>query len=228
MPAVYRNTQDHTTVMFWAITESEEQLRSLVSAQDIASAGRFGSPARRIEHLAWRAALRQIIGDAEVSYNDAGAPYIKSDDADAANIADALCTGSGMPRMPDTSGGLQNIYLSAAHTRGMAAVMVSYRPCAIDTESVVRNLERTSARFISPAERTLPVSSDPEFPVTVWCAKEALYKFSGRRELDFLTDLQITAVDPVAGNMTGRIAEIQGIKLNILRFDGYIAVYIKS
>lgn len=215
MPVVYRHTQDHTTVLLWAITESEEQLNSLVNAQDRASAGRFRSSLRRIEHLAWRAALRQIVGDAEVCYNDTGAPY----------IAGASCCDIGDSEK-------QEVFISAAHARGMAAVIVSNGPCAIDTESVTRNLERTSARFISPAERVLSASGDPEFPVMIWCAKEALYKFSGRRELDFLTDLEITAADPAAGEMTGRIAETRGVRLNVLmnvlRFEEYVAVYIKG
>lgn len=198
-------------MLLWAITESEEQLNPLVSAQDRASARRFRSPARRIEHLAWRAALRQIVGDTEVCYNDAGAPY----------IAGAPCCDVGTSES-------RGVFISAAHTRGVAAVIVSDGPCAIDTESVARNVERTSARFISPAERALPASGDPEFPVMIWCAKEALYKFSGRRELDFLTDLEITAVDPATGKMTGRIAETCGIRLNILRFGEHVAVYIKG
>lgn len=221
MPVVYQNIEGNTIVLLWAITECEDQLRALVSIQDRASADRFLSSARRMEHLAWRAALRQIVGkDSEICYDATGAPYIKNDVSEGPTFRDEMHYA--------TRNKMRNVFISAAHTRGMAAVIVSDKPCAIDLESITRNLNNTSTRFISPAERMLPGFMNHDFPVTIWCAKEALYKFSQRRKLDFLTDLQITASDTETGQMTGRIGDAQGIPLNVLHFDGYVAVYIKS
>lgn len=198
MPVIFRKDIGNATLILWRITESEETLSGLVGAHDSASAGRFANPGRRIEHLAWRAALRQVVPDAKVTYDEAtNAPMLDN-----------------------------GLFVSAAHTRGMAAVVVSGARCAIDVEATGRDLSRTAPRFISDDERMLQASADPLFPAVVWCAKEALYKYSGRRELDFLGDIRITGADLSAGRLTGNVAGSTPAEINILEHDGYIVAYI--
>lgn len=139
----------------------------------------LGSPRRRAEGAAWRAAVRMEAGEeAAISYNEIGAPVI--------------------------SGG-KWAHIGVSHAGGFAAVIFSNSRCAIDIESTERDFSRVSGRFISPAERDIPGSGDPLFSVAVWCAKECLYKFSGRKELDLLEDLAVSGVDFAEGEIGGAI-----------------------
>ena len=72
--------------------------------------------------------------------------------------------------------------------------------CAVDIEPETRNFSRAVSRYLTPEEKSL--SGDPFWPGIVWCAKEALYKYSGRRELDFRRDLRVEQVDLAAGMLT--------------------------
>ena len=77
---------------------------------------------------------------------------------------------------------------------------------------------------MTPSERAL--SDDPLWPGIVWCAKETLYKYAGRRELDFRQDLRIERADLAAGRLTGRIENGEPVELSVRREDGFIIVYI--
>ena len=71
--------------------------------------------------------------------------------------------------------------------------MLSEGPCAVDIESETRNFGRVIARYMTPCERRL--SESALWPAVAWCAKEALYKYAGRRELDLLRDLRLLEAD---------------------------------
>ena len=94
----------------------------------------------------------------------------------------------------------------------------------MDIEPASRDFSRAESRYTTPSERAL--SDDPLWPGIVWCAKEALYKYSGRRELDFRKDLRIESADLAAGRLTGRIGNGEPVELSVRREDGFILVCI--
>ncbi len=200
MPLVLTKHTGCAILLLWSADENEERLRALVAECDRASVERFTSPARRIEHLAWRAALRTVIPDGDIAYAESGAPVVM-----------------GSP-----------LHIGVTHTCGLAAVIVSPKRCAIDAESVTRDFSRSCARFISPQEALLADAAHQDFAVAVWCAKEAMYKYSGRRGLDFLDDLRIVDCDLARSVMRGRIGTTEEVELNILREREYLIIYIQS
>lgn len=197
MPLIFRREEQGATLLLWATGESEEELCALVREEDRLSAARFSSPHRRIEHLAWRAALRVALPDAEVGYTETGAPFLSGD---------------------------EGLHISVAHTGGLAAVILSERPCAVDVERETREFGAARARFISAAESELPDAVRPDFPVAVWCAKETMYKLVRTAGLDFLRDLAITSSDLARGKICGRIGSGARIEMKVLRVDGYLII----
>jgi phosphopantetheinyl transferase len=197
MPLILKKDTDRATLLLWSADENEEQLRMLVTECDRASVDDFASPARRIERLAWRAAMRTVVPDAGISYSETGAPIVD--------------------KLP--------LHIGVAHTRGLAAVIVSREPCAVDVESTTRDFTRSRARFISPREALLTDAAHPYFATAVWCAKEAMYKYSGQRGLDFLDDLQVTVCDLARGVMCGQIGTTE-INITILCEKDYMIVFI--
>ena len=169
----------------------------LFTSEELHTAAAFGSSHRRREYLAWRSIIRREVGaDAVISYNTVGAPVVEN----------------------------YPVHISVSHCKGSVAVCISAKPCAVDVESVDRDFSRALPRYLSPEERLL--STCPLFPAVAWCAKEALYKFSGRTGLDLLRDLHLEDFDAEAGIVTGRIENGEPVKLSVHCGEGFIAVYI--
>ena len=153
-------------------------------------------PCRRAEYLTWRAVVYRELGAVPIGYDAAGAPVL---------------TGS-------------DCCISVAHCADRIAVCISPKRCAVDIEPASRDFSRAESRYTTPSERAL--SDDPLWPGIVWCAKEALYKYSGRRELDFRKDLRIESADLAAGRLMGRIENGEPVELSVCREDGFILVCI--
>jgi phosphopantetheinyl transferase len=99
--------------------------------------------------------------------------------------------------------------------------------CAVDIEHLSRNISRaTASRFISPEERTLPDAADPLFALSVWCAKEAAYKYARKTGLDFLQDLRITSSDLSAGKMAVSILGAHPLNVKLIRGNGLVIAVI--
>ena len=114
--------------------------------------------------------------------------------------------------------------ISVAHCADRIAVCISPKRCAVDIEPASRDFSRAESRYTTPSERAL--SDDPLWPGIVWCAKEALYKYSGRRELDFRRDLHVVRLDLAAGTLAGRIGNGEPVRLSVSLDEGFILVYI--
>lgn len=175
----------------------EGEAAAWATAEERAAAAAFGSERRRREYLTWRALVRRELGrDVRIAYDAVGAPVLEN--------------------RPE--------YLSVSHCDGRVAVCLSLRRCAVDIEPVTRNFGRVLSRYMTPEEQAL--ADDPLLPAAVWCAKETLYKYAGRRELDLLHDLRITEADLAAGCLAGRIAGGAPVAMRLLCRDGYLAIFI--
>lgn len=182
MPIIY----NENGLLLWRIDESERELEALVTEKDRKSAARMGSAERRRGHLAWRAALRTALPDAEVRYDNNGAPHI------------------------------DGAFVSASHTQGLAAVRIAAVPCGVDVERADRNLSAVRARFVSENEEQLADAGRDDFAVSVWCAKEVMYKMAGRRESDFLRDLIIEEICLEKGTIAG---------MTVKKINGWVIVF---
>lgn len=172
-------------------------LRSAVTEQEWRQAEGFASARRRDEYLSWRAAVRRELGrDVGIEYDCAGAPQVDT---------------------PDT-------YISVSHARGMIAVAIADRRCGIDIERLDRNFERVADRYLSPRERRL--SADPAWLAMAWCAKEAMYKFYGRRGVELRDGLVIESCDEAGGTIGGRMAGAAECTIYIKKFKDYIVAFI--
>lgn len=175
----------------------EGEAAAWATAEERAAAAAFGSERRRREYLTWRALVRRELGrDVRIAYDAVGAPVLEN--------------------RPE--------YLSVSHCDGRVAVCLSLRRCAVDIEPVTRNFGRVLSRYMTPEEQAL--ADDPLLPAAVWCAKETLYKYAGRRELDLLHDLRITEADLAAGCLAGRIAGGAPVAMRLLCRDGYLTTFI--
>lgn len=167
----------------WRVTETEKELTALVLAEDAVSAADFASVGRRRERLAWRAALRTAGIIFRVSYSETGVPFLEGSDKN----------------------------ISVSHCEGVVCVVLSAQRCGVDIEPAGRDCSRAARRFISDDERSLLAGVGPNPEAVAWCSKEALYKYSGRKGLDFIRDIRLTGIsgDTLQASVAGESAAVR-------------------
>ena len=186
--------------LFLSAPLSDAEAAAWATPDELAYARTLDSERRRREWLSWRAIARREIAAATgcaaqevlLTYNDVGAPVI----------------------------GNCPLHLAVSHCAGSVAVALSDEPCAVDVESLDRDFGRAAARYMTPIEAAL--CDDPRWPAVVWSAKETLYKYAGRRELDLLRDLRVEQPDWTAGTLVGRIGGGTPLRLRFFFLAGRV------
>ena len=81
-------------------------------------------------------------------------------------------------------------HISISHTRHRGAAALSTKaPVGIDIELPGMQIQRVARKFLHASEAW--ARGDVEKLTQVWCAKEALYKLYGRRQLAFAEQLRV-------------------------------------
>jgi phosphopantetheinyl transferase len=121
---------------------------------------------RRIEHLAGRFLLRHLEVDFPL-WN------IAKDEHDK-------------PRIDNNE-----YYFSISHSWPyIAAVIDPYAEAGIDIQTWHPRITTIQHKYLSEDEQEL-FANDPQLLTVAWCAKEAVYKWNGRRGVDFIQHLPI-------------------------------------
>jgi phosphopantetheinyl transferase len=82
-------------------------------------------------------------------------------------------------------------YFSISHSWPYVAAVVSpYVEAGIDIQCWHPRIETIQHKFLSPQEQEM-VGKDPQHITLAWSAKEAVYKWQGRRGVDFIAHLPI-------------------------------------
>jgi len=125
-------------------------------------------------------------------------------------------------------------HISLSHSFDYAAVMISRsRPVGIDIEQIKQKVERIAPKFLSPAERA---TIDPENKIAhlyvCWCAKEAIYKCYGQKEVSFLDNI---ALEPFVfapeGSLNANLhkGDVNAdYRVDYLQYENYMIGYVKA
>lgn len=195
----------------------------MVTECDIFHSEKITNKKRKLEHLAARAALRTAIPRGTVKYDTAGAPYIES------------------IQTPDGT-----LHISISHTDSAAAVAISPERCAVDIENCRRDFSRSRDRYVAAEEKTIADLLNDGYPPAdktgrkdicggygiLWCAKEALYKYSGENGLDLIKDIRIEEAVSREGHtegilsLSGRIKNNGAVQIKIIPEGGHIIALI--
>ena len=172
------------TVLLQPITQDEPTLRAgLVlapSEEDDLSGIRHRD--QRVEWLACRVAVRQLI------------------ERQSARYAGLQKDAFGKPHLIGLPGSI-----SLSHTGGWAAaVLHRSRPVGIDIEPVRDQFRRVVPRVLSADEIT-HADGDAGRLAVYWCAKEALYKLYGKRNLTFREHLHVEPFADGADTLIGHV-----------------------
>lgn len=169
-----QDINEHTKLAVWHIEEEPEFFLGAVPPQR-----EISHPHKRLQHLAGRYLLRFLYPDF---------PY-----------KDILIADTRKPYIPGES-----FHFSISHCGQFAAAIVSrYNRVGIDIEGFTPKVANIIHKFLSPKEQAF---LDAEYPlrhaIVCWAAKEAIYKWYGSGEMDFIRDMPL---EPFFLQSEGRI-----------------------
>ena len=177
---IEKHTYDNgLSVALWDIVETEEQLMSLLGNDAVVAEELipFTSTKRRLEYLASRCALNELVGSEQhVCYHPNGAPYLANN-----------------PRN-----------ISISHTGHYALVAIHPTDkVGIDIERIGDKVGRVRHKFLSHEELDAVDARSEKIHLTIlWAAKEAMYKVMGVETVEFTEQIRI---EPFTPYMDGEI-----------------------
>ncbi|MEO8821174.1 MAG: 4'-phosphopantetheinyl transferase superfamily protein [Ginsengibacter sp.] len=163
MPLFYQhNINDATKLAVWHITESEDFFLTKAPLQK-----EISHPHKRLQHLAGRYLLEIL---------EEGFPFHLIEISDAKK---PLLSGS-------------EFHFSVSHCGDYAAAIVSKNKLVgIDVELITPKIERVKNKFLSENEIDILPENSTKYLTLFWSAKEAMFKWYGKGEIDFKKNLVI-------------------------------------
>ncbi|MBI1781772.1 MAG: 4'-phosphopantetheinyl transferase superfamily protein [Sphingobacteriales bacterium] len=209
MPLIYQHNINETTKAgIWHIEEPEEYFLSKVPLKkDVLH------PHKRLQHLAGRSLLPALFSDfplEEILIADTRKPFLEN----------------------------EKYHFSISHCGDYAAAIASStNRVGVDIELVTSKIERVKHKFLS-AEELGFVSHHKPIPemltmlTVMWSMKEAVFKWYGDGEMDFIKHMQI---QPFVFNTEGGTVDVQFLKSNNSRltlhyrhFDSIVMSWVIS
>ena len=162
-----RQISEHTILGIWKIDESLDQLKALVSEDEISSCDHF-HPKKQLEHLASRLLVKTLCQNQSWEYQG-----IEKDE-------------HGKPFFTNLP-----YHLSISHSPPWVGALIDQKkPCGIDIERPREQLLKIKRKFLNPTEQ-MECGENLDLLCLYWCAKESVYKIHGRKQLSFADNIQV-------------------------------------
>ncbi|MEZ2339123.1 4'-phosphopantetheinyl transferase family protein [Mucilaginibacter sp. RCC_168] len=126
-------------------------------------------------------------------------------------------------------------HISLSHSFDYAAVMISKtHKVGIDIELIKQKVERIAGKFLRPDEMSFIINDEHKIEqlYVCWCAKEAIYKCNGEKEVSFADNIFL---DPFSFNTRGELsARLHKNNINLdyivsyMQYEGYMIGYVKG
>lgn len=213
MPVVFNlKIDEYTELAVWKIEEPPAQLMAglQLKSHELETLASFKSEKRALQWLSTRLLLRTMLNTKEYidcQMDEHGKPYLVNHD----------------------------YHISLSHSYDYAAVMISRDntvKVGVDMEMIKHKIKLIKHKFLSDIELAQKQIGDNINGLYVcWCAKEAIYKWHGRKELEFKRDIHIQPFKlKDEGELTALVALPNGtkeLKVNYVKTnDGYMLGYV--
>jgi len=175
MPQI-SHTHYRTPNVFWGlwhITEAEENLKERLSpflnTEELAP---LKSELKRRQWLSCRLLLKNILAENHLKFEGTW-----KDECNKAHLVNS------------------KTQISFSHSKNLACVAISNsQKVGIDIEQRSAKVQKVAAKFLS-AEETKFSQTDLQKLTQIWCAKEAMYKWDGKKGLSFKEELLIQSFE---------------------------------
>lgn len=210
--AYFKQVDDDTEFALWKIEEDAEDLYAQLqlNEDEKASVEQLRNGKRHLHWLAVRVLLRTMLKTEE---------YI-----------DCKVDAHGKPYLVNLP-----YHISLSHSFDYAAVMISKSgQVGIDIEQIQQKVERIAPRFLDPDELAFALA-DPQKVNNLyacWCAKEAVYKCHGQKEVSFLDNISLSpfTVKPEGNLQAALDKDDLHLRYTVayLQYQDYMIGYVKG
>ena len=196
----HKKISDTNFIGVWKITEDLEQLTSNLKSIgfDVVNVFETKNELRLKQWLATRLLLHFFIKDALIVYDDLGKPSLNN-----------------------------GWKISISHSNEYVAIVINKdEDCGVDIEKISSKVGRIKHKYLNDVDLT-NVTSEQDLTI-YWGAKEALYKYYGKKEVLFIENLFIENFNSDSNSFVGRIEmPTQKISLNMAweKIDDFVLVY---
>lgn len=171
MPVVFnKNIEEQTILSVWKIEETEESLLNglQLKSHELEFISSLNSGKRLLHWLSTRLLLRRMLNTADYidcRMDEHGKPYLVNADYE----------------------------ISLSHSFDYAAVMISKdKKVGVDIELIKDKIKKIQRKFLTDLELSQLKDEDKTLALYIcWCAKEAIYKWNGRKGLEFKKHIHI-------------------------------------
>lgn len=211
MPVVFNKNIDEQTILgVWKIEETEEQLLAglQLKTHELDLISSLGKGKRLLHWLSTRLLLRTMMQTEEYidcRMDEHGKPYLVNSDNQ----------------------------ISLSHSYDYAAVIISRdRKVGVDIELIKHKIKAIKHKFLSDAELAQKQIGDNINGLYVcWCAKEAIYKWNGKKGLEFKQHIHIKPFKLKSEGQLHALVNLQeGSRELVVNYfktnDGYMLGYI--
>ena len=197
---------DGSKIGFWKMTESVDDLLQNIQLNKIENCelSEFNLDKRKKEYLCTLLLSQHLIGDRIYILRDEhGKPFLKN----------------------------RKENISISHSSELLAVMISPQNIVpgIDVEYISERVEKIKHKFLSTAElEFISEKNRSKHLLICWCAKEAILKIYGKKDLDFKENIKITPFHSDCKKINASIdlkKSITHFNLDTCIIDNYIVVY---
>jgi 4'-phosphopantetheinyl transferase len=209
--AYKKQIDDDTEFALWKIEEKADDLYSQLqlNAHEKAYVEQLSHGKRHLHWLGTRVLLRKMLNTEE---------YI-------ASRADE----HGKPYLVDIP-----YHISLSHSFDYAAVMISKtRPVGIDIEQIKEKVERIAHKFMRPQEMAFIKDQHKIQQLYVcWCAKEAVYKCYGQKEVSFADNISLEPFNfadkgIVSAHLNKGVVNLD-YRVDYMQYEDYMIGYVKG
>lgn len=191
------NTNDSIAVCNFDenIEKEFSNIENLLSPEEVNDIRNFKNENFRRQKMAGRVLLNSILGEAgKIEYDQHGKPHLKSHTLD----------------------------ISFSHCKDRVAVMLSKKTAGIDIQDVTPRIRKIVHKYMNQPELdSLKEETCDTHATLYWCAKEALYKAYGERQLIFTDNIIIEPFSFVgnSGAFNGSIVLNNSKKDFVLKYE---------
>lgn len=172
MPFIQKIEFDKGYAGIWEMTETPAELLNMIKPSDAEKKQflKISAPKRQVEFLATRILTEKITGEkSEIVYQTDGKPKLLN----------------------------SRKFISISHSANLVVVFISELNCGVDVETINRDTDRIAKRFLHSSEMENIQKSDQHklLQLLYWCAKEAIFKCSPQKGVQFNEQILITPFD---------------------------------
>jgi phosphopantetheinyl transferase len=197
---IHKNIHPHLKLGLWYITENKEELLIITKEQqlDLSKLPEVKNESRIKQWLATRLLLNSFFTDTEISYDELGKPFLSN-----------------------------GWNISISHSGDYVTILLNEKEhCGIDIEKIISKTERIKHKFLNKTDLK-NITTEQELTI-YWSAKEALYKYYGKKEVLFIENLFIEDFSETKNTFTG-IINMPDLKTNLTmsweKIEDYVLVY---